>query len=105
MVNPWAPWSRRPGSMTSCPPDHRGAAIRARWASVRKDGFTATIPLAAPRTDPDGRSLAHPVLISDNWRRSERQERDGALAVEGAIAERKRECASRGFGVSGSCGE
>jgi hypothetical protein len=27
------------------------------------------------RTDPDGRLLAHPVLISDEWRRSERQER------------------------------
>jgi hypothetical protein len=27
--------------------------------------------LVAPRTDPDGRSLAHPVLISDDWRPSE----------------------------------
>ena len=33
------------------------------------------------RTDPDERFLAHPVLISDDWRQSERQERDGALAV------------------------
>src|ERR1700686_2199870 len=47
-----------------------------------------------PRTDPDGRSLAHPVLISDEWRRSERQERDGAHTVEGAIPGPKRECAS-----------
>ena len=43
--------------------------------------------LPAPRTDPDERSSAHPVLITDEWRRSERQERDGALAVEEAIAE------------------
>jgi len=40
-----------------------------------------------PGTDPDERSLAHPVLISDEWRRSERQERDGAHAVEEAIPE------------------
>jgi hypothetical protein len=30
--------------------------------------------------------LAHPVLISDEWRRSEHPERDGAHAVEEAIA-------------------
>ena len=47
-----------------------------------------------PRPDPDGRSLAHPVLISDEWRRSERQERDGAHAVAGAIAGPTRECVS-----------
>ena len=41
MVNPWPPWSRRPGSLTSCPPDHRGAAIRARWASSRKAGISS----------------------------------------------------------------
>ncbi len=57
------------------------------------------------RTDPDGRSLAHPVLISDEWRRSERQEMDEGLAVEEAIAELERECVSRGSGVAGSCGE
>ena len=56
------------------------------------------------RTDPDGRSLAHPVLISDGWRRSVHQERDGAHAVEEAIAEPKRECVSMRSGVSGSCG-
>ena len=61
--------------------------------------------LVAPRTDPDGRSLAHPVLISDEWRRSERQERDGALAVEESIAEPTRGCASTRSGVSGSVGE
>jgi hypothetical protein len=42
-----------------------------------------------PHTEPDGRSLAHPVLISDEWRRSEHRERDGALAVEEAIVELK----------------
>src|SRR3984893_16883384 len=58
-----------------------------------------------PRTDPDGRLLAHPVLISDEWRRSERQERDGALAGEESIAEPTRGCASTRSGVSGSFGE
>jgi len=47
-----------------------------------------------PRSDPDGRSLAHPVLISDEWRRSERRGRDGARAVEEAIAEPIQGCAS-----------
>src|ERR1700730_14835520 len=47
--------------------------------------------LIAPRTDRDGRLLAHPVLISDDWRQSERQERDGALAVEESIAHHGRE--------------
>jgi len=58
-----------------------------------------TRSLVAPRTDPDGRSLAHPVLIADDWRRSERQERDGALAVEESIAEPTRGCASKRSGV------
>jgi len=43
--------------------------------------------LATPSPDPDGRSLAHPVLISDDWRRSELQDRDGARAVEVAIVD------------------
>jgi len=55
-----------------------------------------------PRTDPDGRSLAHPVLISDEWRRRVHQERGGAHAVEEAIAEPKRECVSKRSGLSGS---
>ena len=38
-----------------------------------------------PRTDPDGRSLAHPVLISDDERRSALQDRDGAHTVEVTI--------------------
>ena len=42
--------------------------------------------LVAPRTDPDGRLLAHPVLIADDWRQSELRERDGACAVEEAVA-------------------
>src|SRR5579864_1636299 len=64
------------------------------------------IPLVrgTPRTEPDERSLAHPVLISDEWRRSGRQERGGALAVVEAMAEPKRGCASRRSGVSGSGG-
>ena len=48
---------------------------------------------------------AHPVLISDDWRQSERQERDGALAVEESIAEPERGCASRRSGVCDSDGE
>src|SRR5205807_5306787 len=55
-----------------------------------------------PRTDPDGRSLAHPVLIADDWRRRVHQERGGAHAVEEAIAEPKRECVSKRSGLSGS---
>ena len=34
-----------------------------------------------PRADPDGRSLAHPVLIADEWRRSDPRDKDGVLAV------------------------
>ncbi len=39
-----------------------------------------------PRTDPDGRSLAHPVLISDEWRQSEHRGKDGAQPVGEASA-------------------
>jgi hypothetical protein len=41
----------------------------------------------ATRTDPDGRSLAHPVLISDDWRQTDQRDRDGAHAVKEAIAD------------------
>jgi hypothetical protein len=41
--------------------------------------------LAAPRADPDGHLLVHPVLISDDWRQSDLRDKDGVLAVEGAI--------------------
>ena len=34
--------------------------------------------------DPDGRSLARPVLIADEWRRSDPRDKDGVLAVEGS---------------------
>jgi hypothetical protein len=37
--------------------------------------------LGTPRTDPDGRLLTHPVLISDDWRQSDQRDRDGARAV------------------------
>ena len=53
------------------------------------------------RTDPDGRLLAHPVLISDESRRSELG-KGMEPAVEEAIAEPKRGCASMRSGVSGS---
>src|SRR5216683_433194 len=39
-----------------------------------------------PRTDPDGRSLAHPVLISDEERQSEHRGKDGAQPVGEASA-------------------
>ena len=39
------------------------------------------ISLIAPRADPDGRLLAHPVLIVDDWRQSEPQDKDGVCAV------------------------
>ena len=55
-----------------------------------------------PRTDPDERSLAHPVLISDEWRRSVHREKDGACAVEEAIAEPRQECVSTRSGLCGS---
>jgi len=48
-------------------------------ASVADDGVLA----------PFGRrSLAHPVVISNDWRQRERQERDGAPAVEEAKVNR-----------------
>src|SRR5207244_751641 len=49
--------------------------------------------------------LAHPVLISDEWRRKRASGRDGALAVEESSAEPTRGCASTRSGVSGSGGE
>ena len=61
--------------------------------------------LAAPRADPDGRFLAHPVLISDNWRQSDPRDKDGVLAVEGAIGQPEREYVSRRSGVSDCGGE
>ena len=57
------------------------------------------------RTDPDGRSLAHPVLIADDWRRSESRDKDGVRAVEGAIGQPERAYVSRRAGVSGFGGE
>src|SRR4249920_3346705 len=58
-----------------------------------------------PRTDPDGRLLAHPVLIADEWRQSEPRGKDGALAVEETIGLPRQEYASRRSGVSGCGGE
>ena len=58
---------------------------RGCWIAV------GTILLIAPRTDPDGRSLAHSVLIADDWRQSEPQDKDGLLAVEEASAQPRRE--------------
>ena len=55
-----------------------------------------------PSPDPDGRSLAHPVLISDDWRRSELQDRDGARAVEVAIVGPAQASGSTVGGVAGS---
>jgi hypothetical protein len=43
-----------------------------------------------PRADPDGRSLAHPVLIADDGRRCESRDKDGGRAVEGAIGQPER---------------
>ena len=58
-----------------------------------------------PRTDPDGRSLAHPVLIADDWRQSESRGKDGVLAAEGAIGPPQRAYVSRRAGVSDFGGE
>jgi hypothetical protein len=55
---------------------------------------------ATPRADPDGRSLAHPVLIADDWRRSDPRDKDGVLAVGGAIGQPERAYVSRRAGVS-----
>src|SRR3984893_5557804 len=78
-----------------------------RCLVLNPDGPTeiavGTIIADRPRADPDGRSLAHPVLISDDWRQSDRQGKDGALAVEGAIGQPGREHGSMRTGVSG-CG-
>jgi len=54
---------------------------------------------------PDGRLLAHPVLIADDWRRSDPQGKDGVLAVEEAIGQPERAYVSRRSGVSGFGGE
>src|SRR6267378_5693448 len=78
---------------------------RLRQLRLVGDRGRDTTRRGTPRPDPDGRFLAHPVLISDEWRRSERQERDGALAVEESSAEPTRGCASTRSGVSGSVGE
>lgn len=43
-----------------------------------------------PAPNPDGPSVAHPVLISDVQRQSEHQERGGALAVEEATYGQRR---------------
>ena len=61
--------------------------------------------LAAPRTDPDGHLLVHPVLISDDWRQSDPRDKDGVLAVEGAIGQPEREYVPRRSGGSGCGGE
>src|SRR6266851_9509972 len=58
-----------------------------------------------PRADPDGRSLAHPVLIADDWRRSESRDMDGVRAVAGAIGQPERAYVSRRAGVSDFGGE
>ena len=60
---------------------------------------------ATPRADPDGRSLAHPVLIADDWRRSDPRDKDGVFAVEGAIGQPERAYVSRRAGVSDFGGE
>ena len=57
------------------------------------------------RADPDGRSLAHPVLIVDDWRRSDPRDKDGGRAVEGAIGQPERAYVSRRAGVSDFGGE
>jgi hypothetical protein len=57
------------------------------------------------RTDPDGRLLAHPVLIVDDWRQSDARDKDGVRAVEGAIGQPERACVSRRAGVSDFGGE
>ena len=58
-----------------------------------------------PRADPDGRLLAHPVLIVDDWRQSEPRDKGGVFAVYGASGQPRREYASRESGVSGFGGE
>jgi hypothetical protein len=58
-----------------------------------------------PRSDPDGRLLAHPVLISDDWRQSDLRDKDGVRAVEGASGQPEREYVPRRTGVSDCGGE
>ena len=68
-----------------------------------RDRGRDTTGRGTPRSDPDGRLLAHPVLISDDWRQSDLRDKDGVRAVEGAIGQPGREHASMRAGVSG-CG-
>jgi hypothetical protein len=58
-----------------------------------------------PRPDPDGRLLAHPVLISDDWRRSDPRDKDGVRVDVGASGQLEREYVSRRSGVFGRGGE
>src|SRR6476661_8228541 len=55
-----------------------------------------------PRTDPDGRTLGHPVLIADDWRRSELRGKDGADAVAEASDPLTRACGSTRTDAAGS---
>jgi hypothetical protein len=48
-----------------------------------------------PSSDPDGRSLAHPVLISDDRRQNELRGKDGAHAVEETIVGQRKHTSPR----------
>jgi len=82
-----------------------GIELRLEYVNALRDRGRDTTWRGTPRTVPDGRLLAHPVLIADDWRQSEPRGKDGALAVEEAIGQPGREYASRRAGVAGYGGE
>jgi hypothetical protein len=67
----WNACLLRPGRSHSALCDHQGD---------QHEGFEIAVGIP-PRADPDGRSLAHPVLIVDDWRQSDPRDKDGVLAV------------------------
>jgi hypothetical protein len=59
------------------------ATKRGVASGVLRSGWGYQLP-GTPRTEPDGRLLANPVLISDVYRQSGLQDKDGAPAAEEA---------------------
>jgi hypothetical protein len=77
-------------------------------AAFDRTGFEIVVGIALAGYPPrgPGRALvAHPVLIADDWRQSDPRDKDGGLAVEGAIGQPERAYVSRRAGVSGFGGE
>jgi hypothetical protein len=75
-----------------------------RFDHGHRDRGRDTTLRGTPRTVPDGRLLAHPVLIADDWRQSGPRDKGGVHAGRGAIGQPEREHVSMRSGASGSGG-